>query len=190
VARANQGGKGDTGKLARKERSFMEKAARDNLAEVEAGKLAASKASSDSVKKFAEQMVQDHGKAVDELKSIAMSKGVDLPDATDRKHPRMEKGLEKKSGAEFDRTYMNDMVKEHQKDLKEFQKAAKEARDPEVKAYAEKGANMVRGHLDMARQVAAEVGASKGRSTAGKSERRDTTASRDSAPGAGSGKGG
>jgi putative membrane protein len=145
----------------------MEKAARDHLAEVELGKLAASKASDERVKKFAEQMVQDHGKAADELKSIAMSKGVDLPDTVDRKHQRMEKNLEKKSGAEFDRAYMSDMVKEHQKDLKELQKAAKDARDPEVKAIAEKGANMIRGHLDMARQVAAEVGASKGRSTAG-----------------------
>src|SRR4051812_17616344 len=67
MAKANQGGKGDAGKLARKDRSFMEKASRDSLAEVEAGKLAASKAESDSVKKFAGQMVQDHGKAADEL---------------------------------------------------------------------------------------------------------------------------
>jgi putative membrane protein len=152
----------DSGKLARKDRSFLEKAAKDSAAEVEAGKIAASKGSSDEVKKFGERMVQDHGKAADELKQLAQSKGLDLPDTVDRKHEREAKSLERKSGADFDRAYMSQMVKDHQADLKAMQKAAKDAKDPDVKAFAEKTTGVIQEHLDMARQIAADVGAEGG----------------------------
>jgi putative membrane protein len=51
--------------------SFAMKAAQANFAEVELGKLAQQKASSDDVKKFAQMMVDDHTKALDDLKSAA-----------------------------------------------------------------------------------------------------------------------
>jgi putative membrane protein len=178
LARDNQGGKNGSDKLARKDRSFMEKAAKDSAAEVAAGKLASEKGSNDEVKKFGERMVQDHGKAGDELKELAQSKGVDLADATDRKHEREAKSLEKKSGADFDKAYMSQMVKDHQKDLKEMQKAAKNAKDPEVKAFAEKTAGVIKEHLDMARQIAADVGAKGGAKNA--SAKRDKSALNDS----------
>jgi putative membrane protein len=57
---------------------FVNMAARDGEAEVILGKLAAEKASSEDVKKFGQQMVDDHTKANEELKSIATSKNIDL----------------------------------------------------------------------------------------------------------------
>lgn len=181
LAKDNQGGKNGSDKLARKDKSFMENAAKDNAAEVEAGKLASTKGANDEVKKFGERMVQDHGQAGDELKQLAQSKGLDLPDAVDRKHEREAKSLDKKSGADFDKAYMSQMVKDHQKDLKEMQKAAKNAKDPEVKAYAEKTAAVIKEHLDMARQIATDVGAKGGSKNA--SAKRDKSASNDSGQG-------
>jgi putative membrane protein len=162
MARSSSAGKGDMSSLDRKDRKFMEKAAQGGVAEVELGQLASSRASNEQVKEFAERMVKDHGQANDELKQIAQSKGLDLPDAADRGTQRTAKSLEKKSGAEFDKAYMSGMVKDHQKDLKEFQNEAKNARDPEVKAYAEKGAQMIQEHLTEAQQVASSVGAKSG----------------------------
>ena len=177
VARDNQGGKNDAAdKIARGERKFMEKVAKDNAAEIEAGKLASTKASNDEVKQFGERMVQDHGQAADELKQLAQSKGVDLPDAADRKHEREAKSLEKKSGADFDKAYMQQMVKDHRADLKALQKEAKSAKDADVKAYAEKTAQVVQEHLNMAQQLAADVGAKGG--TRNASAKRDKSASR------------
>src|SRR4051794_40796246 len=60
--------------LSAQDRNFATKAAQAGLAEVAAGKLAASNGGSDAVKKFGEQMVQDHGKANDQLKQIAQAK--------------------------------------------------------------------------------------------------------------------
>ncbi len=177
MARDNKGGRNDASdKIARGDRKFMEKVAQDNAAEVEAGKLASTKASNDQVKQFGERMVQDHGKAADELKQLAQSKGVDLPDAADRKHEREAKSLEKKSGADFDKAYMQQMVKDHRADLKELQKQAKSGKDPELKAFAEKTAQVVQEHLNMAQQLAADVGAKGGTKNA--SAKRDKSASR------------
>jgi putative membrane protein len=177
VARDNQGGRNDAAdKLARKDRRFIETAAKDSAAEIEAGKLASSKGSNEQVKQFGERMVQDHGKAADELKQLAQSKGIDLPDAADRKQEREARSLEKKSGADFDKAYMSQMVKDHRKDLREMQKAAKDARDPDVKAFAEKTAGVIQEHLNMAQQIAADVGAKGGAKNA--SAKRDKSTSR------------
>jgi len=174
IARDNQGGKNDPAdKIARGDRRFMEKLAKDNAAEIETGKLASTQGSNEQVKQFGERMVQDHGQAADELKQLAQSKGVDLPDAADRKHEREAKSLDKKQGAEFDKAYMQQMVKDHRADLKELQKEAKNAKDPDVKAFAEKTAQVVQEHLNQAQQIAAEVGAKGG----SKSASRDKSAS-------------
>jgi putative membrane protein len=174
LAKSNAGGKGGSDQLARKDKRFMENAAKDSAAEIEAGKLASTQASNDQVKQFGERMVQDHGKAADELKQLAQSKGLDLPDTADRKHEREMKSLGKKSGADFDKAYMSQMVKDHKKDLKEMQKAAKDARDPDVKAFAEKTAAVIKEHLDMAQQTAASVGGKGGSKNA--SAKRDKNA--------------
>ena len=55
------------------------KAAEGGMAEVELGQLAADKATSDEVKKFGQRMVTDHGKANDELKSLAQQKNITIP---------------------------------------------------------------------------------------------------------------
>jgi putative membrane protein len=61
------------------DRHFIRKAGEGGLAEVELGKLATEKGQSDEVKKFGQRMVDDHGKANDQLKQLASSKGVELP---------------------------------------------------------------------------------------------------------------
>jgi putative membrane protein len=143
--------------LNAKDRRFIEKAAADGTAEVALGQLAQSTADSAEVKEFGGHMVQDHGQANDELKQIAQSKGVNVPEGLDRKHQRKIKDLGKQSGADFDRRYMAEMVKDHEKDLKFFQDAANTAKDPDVRAFAEKAAQTIGGHLQMARKITADL---------------------------------
>src|SRR5690349_2465826 len=69
------------GKLARADASAMKKLAGANLAEIEAGKLAASRAQNAEVKKFGQHMVDEHSKMLDDLKKLADAKGVKLPDS-------------------------------------------------------------------------------------------------------------
>ena len=90
---------------------------------------------------------------LDEGKQVAQSKGVKPPAGPDKKHQSAMKKLQGLSGEKFDQQYMEQMVKDHQEVLKLAQKAAKDAKDPEVKALAEKGAPHIQQHLDEAKKI-------------------------------------
>src|SRR3954471_11179493 len=79
------------------DQAWVMNVAKDGMAEVELGRLAADKASNADVKKFGQRMVDDHTKANDELKMIASSKNITLPTAVDAKHKATADRLSKLS---------------------------------------------------------------------------------------------
>lgn len=137
---------------------FAMEAADGGMAEVALGKLAASHGSNDAVKQFGQRMVEDHGKAGDELKSLAQQKGWNLPSQPSAKHQATEKKLEKLQGEAFDRAYMSDMLKDHRHDVAAFEKEANSGKDPELKAWAAKTLPTLKEHLKLAEQTASKVG--------------------------------
>jgi putative membrane protein len=139
------------------DRTFAEKAAAGGAAEVEGGKLAEQRAASDKVKQFGARMVQDHSKANEELKQLAAGKGLPLPSSPDAHSHEMMAKLQKLSGAEFDRAYMDHMVKDHKKDIAEFQKESNSGKDPQIKAFAAKTLPTLQEHLKMAEATHAEI---------------------------------
>jgi putative membrane protein len=148
-----------TTKLASMDRTFIAKAAMGGMAEVELGQLAKDKAESQDVKDFASRMVEDHGKANDELKGLADQKNVKFPTTIDKAHRSAKSMLEKTTGAAFDKAYMRDMVKDHTKDVAEFKKAVDHAKDPDLKSWIEKTLPTLEEHLKQAKEVAEKVGA-------------------------------
>ena len=136
------------------DREFMKKAAQANIAEIEAGKLAQSKASSNDIKQFGEKMQQDHGKVLDELQTLAKSKGVALPTETDEKHKALAKRLAATSGKKFDEAYASNAgVADHKEAKQLFEKAAA-SKDPDVSAFAKKVLPDIEHHLEMAQDLA------------------------------------
>ena len=127
--------------------------AQANMAEIEAGKLAAQKAQSAQVKKFAQQMVDDHSKQLEEIKKLAQAKGIELPAAPDAKHQGAVKKLQSASGEDFDKAYMREQVKDHRDALKLAQRTAKSAHDADLKSAADKAAPEIQEHLKMAQQI-------------------------------------
>jgi putative membrane protein len=154
----------DKGKMASSDHKFVMDALKGGMAEVELGKLASERASNDAVKQFGQRMADDHGKANDELKKIAEDKGMTPPTAMDAKHKKLHDRLAKLSGSAFDRAYMDEMVKDHKVDVKEFERAAKSAKDSEVKEFASKTLPTLQEHLKQAQSVHGQV------RTAGKSD--------------------
>src|SRR6185503_1782374 len=104
-------------------------------AEVELGKLALQKTQRDDVKKFAQQMVDDHTKAGDELKALAMRKNISWPADLDAEHKALKDRLSKLSGAAFDQAYTQAMVDGHRKVAAEFRTETTSGADAEVKAW-------------------------------------------------------
>jgi len=144
------GKSGKSGSLDSGERKFIETAAQDGLAEVELGQTAQQTAQTPQVKEFASRMVTDHGKANDELKTLASSKGVQVPSETDKSHKKDAEKLNKASADKFDKDYMDHMVKDHKKDVKEFEKQAKNAKDADVRSFASKTLPVLQEHMRLA----------------------------------------
>jgi putative membrane protein len=142
-----------TAPLSKSDQDFANKAAAGGQMEVDLGQLAASKATSNDVKDFANRMVTDHGKAGDELKSLLSQKGGTPPATPSAEEKKTSDELSKKSGAAFDKAYMSDMVKDHEKDAKEFEKASKSVQDPDLKNWATKTLTVVQDHLKMAKDI-------------------------------------
>lgn len=140
-------------KLNESDREFVEEAGQGGLLEVRLGQLAQQRAASPEVKRFAQRMIDDHSAMNKRLAALAQQKGVPVPQELSQKHREEVDELSRKAGAEFDREYMSEMVDDHEDDVEEFEEAAKEAKDADVKRLAATALPLLREHLAMARQV-------------------------------------
>ena len=141
-------------KVARGDRKFIEEAAGSGMFEVQVSQLAASKATDAGVKSYASMLVDHHTAANNELIKIANARGVELPAAPPRALRNDIEKLGKKSGAEFDKDYVREVgIKAHEKDIKKFQSASKDVKDPELKAFVDKTLPQLREHLAAAQKL-------------------------------------
>lgn len=143
----------DNTSLNTKDSRFLKDAAIGAMTEVQLGQTAQQQGSDEAVKQFGQRMVTDHGKELDQIKSLAQSKGVDLPMELDKKHKKLADKMAKLSGSDFDKIYASDMLKDHEKDLSDFQKEADKATDPDVKAFAAKTVPTLQEHLSLAQKL-------------------------------------
>jgi putative membrane protein len=143
--------------LSAGDKSFVQKAAQGGMFEVQSSQVAQEKATSPDIKDFAAMMVTDHGKANDELKSIAGSKGLDVPSALDAKHQAMLDALNGKSGKDFDTAYLQDMEKGHSGANALFKKEAASGQDTDIKAIAAKTDQTIEHHIAMLHEVEAKT---------------------------------
>ena len=139
-------------------RKFMEKAAEGGMMEVQAGQLASTKATDPEVKKFAEMLVKDHTAANDELIKMANGKHVELPPGPSHGERKDIEKMGKQGGAAFDKEFMSMGVKDHRKDVKDFEKASGKVKDLELKAWIDKTLPRLREHLAMAEKLQQSTG--------------------------------
>jgi putative membrane protein len=139
--------------LSNHDLTFMKEAALGGMTEVALGNLAQQNAKHEDVKDFGARMVQDHGKANDELQAIAQQKNVELPKQLDAKHAQTRDKLARLRGDEFDRAYMREMVQDHDADLKKFRQAAQTLTDPDLKQFVAKTLGVIEQHDKIAHDI-------------------------------------
>jgi len=126
--------------------------------EVLLGNLVAGQASDPRVIDFAHLMVLDHSMNGGKLQPIAAANGVTIPDEMDNDHKKMQAKLDRRPrGTSYDRTYMDEMVKDHTKDLQEFRKAADRASDPQFKSWIQQSIPALQKHLRLAKIVRGQL---------------------------------
>ena len=143
------------------DKKFATEAAQGGLAEVELGQLAAQKGQNDKVKQFGQRMVDDHTNANNQLKSVAEKNNITLPTSISAKDQALKDKLSGLSGSAFDKAYMTAMVKDHQKDVAEFQKEASSGSNADLKSFAAQTVPTLQEHLRMAREAEQTVVSSK-----------------------------
>jgi putative membrane protein len=156
---------------------FATKAAQGGLKEVKVGELAQQQAARDEVKQFGQHMVDDHGKANDELKQIAQDKGIELPQQLSDEHQQKYAELQQKSGAEFDQAYTDEMVSDHEKAIDDFQQYVDAGKDPDLTSFAGQTLPTLKAHLQLAQQTEEQV-------TAAASQSEPSQAAQPAQPGA------
>lgn len=173
-------------KIDNADAAAMKQLAQANLNEIEGGKAAVSKAQSPDVKKFGQKMVDDHTQMLNDLKTLAQQKGVALPESASIKDMAQMKLMERSSGAEFDKKYMEAMVKDHEKDAKDTQDLASKAKDPDFRAAVQKAHSKISEHLQLAQRIASSTAAgstSPGSSTSGSMGSGSTSGQKEVNPG-------
>jgi len=139
--------------VSEEDAKFVTEAANGGMAEVELGQLAQQKAQHADVKAFGEMMIKDHSKANDELTALAQAKNITVPATVGAEQQKVKDDLAKKTGREFDKAYIDEMVEDHEKDVKLFEDASKNLKDAELKAFVDKTLPTLRTHLEHSKSV-------------------------------------
>jgi len=147
------------------DKRFVRDAAFDGLIEVELGKLAADKGSSGAVKQYGQHVVEIQTKTNEQLRDVAAKAGYSIPESLDTKHHARVDKLAKLSGAEFDKAYIKDQVKENENGFRAFQEESQAGANAAVKAFAASTLPTLQAQLAMAKDLRKPGGALPGDSS-------------------------
>ena len=99
---------------------------------METAKLALKKSQNADVRAFAQKMIHDHEALGKKMAPLMAQAGLKPSISLDTEHQHLYNKLNGASGAEFDKQYVEAMVKDHHEDLKEFQDEANSTQGSEA----------------------------------------------------------
>ena len=139
--------------LSRSDKRFLDTAADANMSEAYLGKMAQNKASEGGVKDFGQKLVRDHTNAYEKLTVLANKDGAGIPKGIDVRRDRTVEELMRLKGGTFDRQFLREEVRDHEKALAEFRREAEHGHDSDVKAYASQMIPTLEQHLHTAESL-------------------------------------
>ena len=143
-----------SGHMGIKDEAFIRKAAQDGMTEMQLGELAVQRGKRDDVKKMGALMVTDHGKVNDDIKQIASKAGITLPEQLDTIHAGVIDRIGKLEQDQFDKAYIDEMIKDHKEDVSGLQDEMKTTGDSGIKAFIAKTLPVIKAHLAHVQKLA------------------------------------
>jgi putative membrane protein len=127
-----------------------------NQMEIQMGRLAQDKGSTKAVREFGARLVVDHTAADHKLEAFLRSRGADLKTlATTTSADPDHELLATKSGADFDRTFGLQMIRDHQKALDLLNSARVETADDSLRMLYDQLVPVLQTHKRVAEQIVA-----------------------------------
>ena len=131
------------------DKAFVKKAIMGNNAEIDTAKMALQKSQNDQVKQYAQKMIDDHTKMLDDLHTVAQQENIKYEDKPTPMGMKLSKKLEALNGPAFDKAYVDGMVKDHKEDVRDFNSEINSGKDQQTKAAAQKSLPIIQDHLQM-----------------------------------------
>lgn len=145
---------GEKSRLSRIDRRFIEEAAASGQMEVQAAQLAVTRASDKAVKDYAASLAEQHASVNSELIQLAAGLGIELPASLPRGMRNELEKLSKRTGIDFDHEFVREVgLKEHEREIKRFEKAGKDVKEPQLKAWIDKTLPVLQAHLSAAQKL-------------------------------------
>jgi putative membrane protein len=132
------------------DKKFLAFAAQADQNEIAVSQVAEQKATNPDVKAFAQKMVREHKQMTASMKPFAEKWSITPPMGPDADHQKEIDKLNGKSGADFDKEYMDAMVSDHSAALDKFTSEVKDTQDPAFKKAVTEGKDKVAAHKNMA----------------------------------------
>jgi putative membrane protein len=148
----------DQARTAHHDTEFLKQANQGSRDEIDLAQIALKKSDDPDIKTFAQRMIDDHNKLLDDMKPFDMQAGLTIPEHDDASTDAEKAKLELLSGKTFDKAYMKAMVEDHHKDLELFISEEKYTGYPDFKTAVGNGKAVVKEHLEMANQIAKKLG--------------------------------
>jgi len=142
------------GKAAVNDTLFATAAALGGLAEVSLSELGVQKATDPELKRFSQQMIDEHRRMNNELWTLASQKRISLPRTVDARAQFCAQSLAGLSGEEFDRCYAKAQHVAHMDSVAIFEAEAQRGLDSDMRALAAKGLTHIRQHLATIKPIA------------------------------------
>lgn len=130
---------------------FMTNAIEGDLAEINVGKLAQQKGTTEAVRNFGEKLANDHSANKSQADQVAAQLGMKPPSGSSFGEKAEYLKLKVLSGKTFDRTFAKDMVSDHKETIKAFQKQA--AKTGPAADFAKQSLPTLQEHLQIAQQL-------------------------------------
>jgi putative membrane protein len=135
------------------DQQFVDFAAQTDMMEANLGQLAATQASAEGVKDYAQMLVADHTNDYTQLSTMASKANFEIPKGLDAAHDKMIAPFKKLKGVAFDRHYIEEMIAGHTKAIQVYTKEASDAQSADLKAYASQALPTLQKHLDAAKTL-------------------------------------
>ena len=131
---------------------FLTEAADGRMMDIEEGKLAKTRATTNEIRKYGERMVSEQTKLLHEIRVLAASKNITLPNAMSNGNKNSLKDLHREEGEDFDEKFVRMMIRDHKHDVKEFEKAS-DFKDKDVRQFASQYLPLIESHLNEIEEI-------------------------------------
>jgi putative membrane protein len=137
--------------------SFIRDAEESSVSQVDMAKLAEQKAEDPQVKKFAQNISEEHQKITEQLKELGQKERINAETSANRTDEVVIHRLQASSSTRFDKAYLDQVASELARETGEFEKGASSTNKPALKEFAQQTTPTLKSELQEARQLAARA---------------------------------